>query len=43
MTELIKKLSDYSLTWQLLLVPVVATLSFAAYLVYSSKVLSDGE
>ena len=38
-----KKLSDYSLTWQLLLVPVVATLSFAAYLVYSSMVLSEGE
>jgi signal transduction histidine kinase/CheY-like chemotaxis protein len=43
MRELIKKLSSYSLTWQLLLVPAVATLSFAAYLVYSSMVLSDGE
>lgn len=43
MTVLIKKLSDYSLTWQLLLVPVVATLSFAVYLAYSSMVLSDGE
>jgi len=38
-----KKLSDYSLTWQLLLVPVVATLCFATYLIYSSIVLSDGE
>ncbi len=43
MTVLIKKISDYSLTWQLLLVPVVATLSFAVYLAYSSMVLSDGE
>jgi len=43
MTALIKKLSGYSLTWKLLLVPVVATLSFAAYLAYSSIVLSDGE
>ena len=43
MTVLIKKLSGYSLAWKLLLVPVVATLSFAAYLVYSSIVLSDGE
>jgi len=42
MAELIKKLTDYSLKWKLLLVPVVATLSFAAYLVYSSLVLSDG-
>jgi len=42
MAALIKKLSGYSLTWKLLLVPVVATLSFAAYLVYSSLVLSDG-
>jgi two-component system sensor histidine kinase/response regulator len=42
MTELINKLSDYSMKWKLLLVPVVATLSFAAYLVYSSLVLSDG-
>ena len=31
------------MTWQLLLVPVVATLSFAVYLAYSSIVLSDGE
>lgn len=38
-----KKLSDYSLTWQLLLVPVVATLCFSAYLIYSSTVLSEGE
>jgi len=38
-----KKLSEFSLTWQLLLVPVVATLCFSAYLVYSSKILSDGE
>lgn len=43
MPGLIKKLSAYSLTWQLLLVPVVATLSFAAYLVYSSLVMSDGD
>ncbi|HTN93061.1 MAG TPA: response regulator [Gallionella sp.] len=39
----IKKLSDFSLAWQLLLVPIAATLSFAAYLVYSSIVLSNGE
>jgi two-component system, sensor histidine kinase and response regulator len=43
MTQLVKKLSGYSLTWKLLLVPAVATLSFAAYLAYSSAVLSDGE
>jgi signal transduction histidine kinase/DNA-binding response OmpR family regulator len=43
MTSLIKKFYAYSLTWKLLLVPVVATLSFAAYLVYSSLVLSDGD
>ena len=43
MTELIKKLSSYSLTWKLLLVPAFATLSFAVYLAYSSTVLSDGE
>src|SRR5450759_163510 len=43
MTALIKKISDFSLTWQLLLVPVIATLSFTAYLAYSSIVLSDGE
>ncbi|MGA7748953.1 MAG: response regulator, partial [Gallionella sp.] len=43
MTGLIKKFTGYSLTWKLLLVPVVATLSFAAYLVYSSMVLSDGD
>jgi signal transduction histidine kinase/CheY-like chemotaxis protein/HPt (histidine-containing phosphotransfer) domain-containing protein len=36
------KLSGFSLTWKLLLVPAVATLSFAAYLIYSSLVLSDG-
>ncbi len=34
--------SRYSLTWKLLLVPVVAALSFAAYLIYSSLVLSGG-
>ena len=39
----IKKLSDLSLAWQLVFVPVVATLSFAAYLVYSSFILSNGE
>ena len=43
MTGLTKKLSGYSLTWKLLLVPAVAALSFAAYLVYSSMVLSDGD
>ena len=43
MAKLIKKFTDFSLAWKLLLVPVVATLSFAAYLVYSSTVLSDGE
>lgn len=43
MIALIKKLFSYSLTWLLLLVPVVATLSFAVYLAYSSMVLSDGE
>ncbi len=43
MALLIKKLSDFSLAWQLLLVPIAATLSFAAYLVYSSIVLSNGE
>ncbi|KXS31892.1 MAG: Multi-sensor hybrid histidine kinase [Candidatus Gallionella acididurans] len=43
MTALIKKLSGYSLTWKLLLVPAFATLSFAVYLAYSSAVLSDGE
>jgi signal transduction histidine kinase len=43
MTSLIKKLSNYSLMWQLLLVPVIAALGFAAYLAYSSIVLSDGE
>jgi two-component system, sensor histidine kinase and response regulator len=43
MTQLVQKLSGYSLTWKLLLVPAVATLSFAAYLAYSSAVLSDGE
>ncbi len=37
-----KKFSPYSLTWKLLLVPIVATLSFACYLIYSSLVLSDG-
>ena len=41
MAAQMKKLSDYSLTWQLLLVPVAATLCFAAYLIYSSLVLSD--
>ena len=43
MNALKKNISDYSLAWKLLLVPVVAALSFAAYLVYSSVVLSDGE
>jgi two-component system sensor histidine kinase/response regulator len=43
MTELTKKLSGYSLTWKLLLVPVIATLSFAAYLAYSSQVMSEGD
>lgn len=43
MSGLIKKLTGYSLTWKLLLVPAVAALSFAAYLVYSSMVLSDGD
>jgi two-component system sensor histidine kinase/response regulator len=43
MNALKNNLSDYSLAWKLLLVPVVAALSFAAYLVYSSMVLSDGE
>jgi two-component system sensor histidine kinase/response regulator len=43
MTELTKKLAGYSLTWKLLLVPVIATLSFAAYLAYSSQVMSKGD
>jgi two-component system sensor histidine kinase/response regulator len=43
MTELINKLAGYSLTWKLLLVPVIATLSFAAYLAYSSQVMSEGD
>jgi signal transduction histidine kinase/DNA-binding response OmpR family regulator len=43
MTELTKKLSGFSLHWKLLLVPVVATLSFAAYLAYSSIVMSEGD
>src|ERR1022692_3540124 len=33
---------NYSLKWKLLLVPAVAALSFAVYLIYSSLVLSDG-
>jgi two-component system sensor histidine kinase/response regulator len=37
-----KNTSDYSLTLKLLLVPIVATLSFAGYLIYSSLVLSGG-
>ena len=37
-----KRFADYSLTWKLLLVPIIATLSFTAYLVYSSLVLSGG-
>ncbi|MFA6921363.1 MAG: response regulator [Gallionella sp.] len=37
-----KKFADYSLTWKLLLVPIVATLSFTGYLIYSSLVLSGG-
>jgi signal transduction histidine kinase/DNA-binding response OmpR family regulator len=43
MTELTKKLSGFSLHWKLLLVPVIATLSFAAYLAYSSQVMSEGD
>ena len=43
MTELTKKLSGFSLHWKLLLVPVVATLSFAVYLAYSSQVMSEGD
>ncbi|MEO6974634.1 MAG: response regulator [Gallionella sp.] len=43
MTKLTKKLSGFSLHWKLLLVPVVATLSFAAYLAYSSQVMSEGD
>jgi two-component system, sensor histidine kinase and response regulator len=43
MPQLLIKFSAFSLTWKLLLVPVVATLSFAAYLVYSSMVMSDGD
>ncbi len=43
MTELTKKLSGFSLHWKLLLVPAVATLSFAAYLAYSSQVMSEGD
>ncbi len=37
-----KRFIDYSLTWKLLLVPAVATFSFAAYLIYSSLIFSDG-
>ena len=37
-----QKKQKYSLTFKLLLVPVIATLSFAAYLIYSSAVLSGG-
>ncbi|MDD4962309.1 MAG: response regulator [Gallionella sp.] len=37
-----KKFSNLSLTWKLLLVPIVATFSFSAWLIYSSLVLSDG-
>ena len=37
-----KKFADYSLTWKLLLVPIVATLCFTGYLIYSSLVLSGG-
>ncbi len=43
MSQLTKKLSGFSLHWKLLLVPVVATLSFAAYLAYSSQVMSEGD
>jgi two-component system sensor histidine kinase/response regulator len=43
MPELSKKLSGFSLAWKLLLVPVIATLSFAAYLAYSSMVMSEGD
>ena len=42
MTAKMKKLKNYSLTWKLLLVPIVATFCFAAYLIYSSLVLSNG-
>ena len=37
-----KKFSDYPLKLKLLLVPIVATMCFAAYLIYSSLVLSTG-
>ena len=43
MPELSNKLSGFSLAWKLLLVPVIATLSFAAYLAYSSTVMSEGD
>ncbi len=43
MPDLSKKLSGFSLAWKLLLVPVIATLSFAAYLAYSSMVMSEGD
>jgi signal transduction histidine kinase/CheY-like chemotaxis protein len=37
-----KRIADYSLKWKLLLVPLVATACFSAYLVYSSLVMSNG-
>jgi len=37
-----KKLSGYSLTQKLLLIPVIAIFSFGAYLIYSYSVLSAG-
>lgn len=37
-----KRLLDYLQTWELLLIPVVATLGFAVNLIYSSLVLSEG-
>ncbi len=42
MPQQVKKLTGFSLTWKLLLVPVVAAIGFAIYLIYSSMVLSDG-
>lgn len=37
-----KKWTDYILAWELLLIPVVATLGFGVNLIYSSLVLSEG-
>lgn len=36
-----KKLPDYFLSWELLLIPVVATLGFGVNLIYSSLVLTE--